>query len=109
MAVYNERATVERAIEEVLSTQLPVEFELVVVNDGSTDGTRALLEEYDWPDNARVFHHDVNRGKGAAVQTALEQARGDIAAIFDADLEYSPADIATLLPPLLEGRANAVF
>jgi glycosyltransferase involved in cell wall biosynthesis len=109
MPVYNERATVERAIEEVLSTELPVDFELVVVNDGSTDGTRALLEGFDWPDNARLFHHEVNRGKGAAVQTALEQARGDIAAIFDADLEYSPADIATLLPPLLEGRSNAVF
>jgi dolichol-phosphate hexosyltransferase len=109
MPVYNEVPTVERAVEEVLSADLPTDFELIVVNDGSTDGTRELLERMDWPDNARLIHHESNRGKGAAVQTALEQARGDIATIFDADLEYSPADIATLLPPLLEGRANAVF
>ncbi len=109
MPVYNEAATVERAIAEVLSTELPVEFELVVVNDGSTDGTRTLLEAMDWPDNARLFHHDSNRGKGAAVRTALEHAQGDIATIFDADLEYDPADIVHLLPPLLEGEANAVF
>ena len=109
MPVFNERFTVERAIGEVLSTDLPVDFELVVINDGSTDGTREILERFDWPDNARLFHHDVNCGKGAAVQTALVQARGDIATVFDADLEYSPADIAELLPPLLEGRANAVF
>ena len=109
MPVYNEAATVERAIDEVLSTELPVEFELVVVNDGSTDGSRQLLEAMDRRDSVRLFHHDANRGKGAAVRTALEHARGDIAAIFDADLEYDPADIALLLPPLLEGEANAVF
>jgi len=109
MPVYNERFTVQRAIDEVLSTELPVEFELVVVNDGSTDGTREILERLDWPVNARLYHHDINRGKGAAVRTALQHARGDISAIFDADLEYSPADIRTLLPPLLEGRAGAVF
>jgi dolichol-phosphate hexosyltransferase len=109
MPVYNEAATVERAIEEVLGTELPADFELIVVNDGSTDGTRELLEQLDWPDNARLFHHDANRGKGAAVQTALGHARGEIATIFDADLEYAPADIAILLPPLLERRANAVF
>ena len=109
MPVYNERPTVERAIDELLSTELPVDFELVVVDDGSTDGSRELLESLDWPDNARLFHHPQNRGKGAAVQTALQHARGEFATIFDADLEYSPADIAELLPPLLEGRANAVF
>jgi dolichol-phosphate hexosyltransferase len=109
MPVYNERPTVERAVAEVLDTEMPVDFELVVVNDGSTDGTRELLEAMDWPDNARLFHHDANRGKGAAVQTALSHARGDIAAVFDADLEYDPGDLASLLPPLLEGHANAVF
>jgi dolichol-phosphate hexosyltransferase len=109
MPVYNEAATVRRAIEEVLSTDLPTDFELIVVNDGSTDGTRELLEGMEWPDNARLFHHDVNLGKGAAVLTALQYARGDIATVFDADLEYDPADIAVILPPLLEGRANAVF
>jgi glycosyltransferase involved in cell wall biosynthesis len=109
MPVYNEAATVERAVEEVLATELPVDFELVVVNDGSTDGSRELLEQMEWPDNARLFHHDRNGGKGAAVQTALEHARGDIATIFDADLEYDPSDIADLLPPLLEKETNAVF
>jgi glycosyltransferase involved in cell wall biosynthesis len=109
MPVYNEAATVERAVEEVLSTELPAAFELIVVDDGSTDGSRELLERMDWPDNARLFHHDSNRGKGAAVQTALARARGEFATIFDADVEYDPADIALLLPPLLEGRTNAVF
>jgi dolichol-phosphate hexosyltransferase len=109
MPVYNERATVARAVDEVLSTELPAEFELLVVNDGSTDGTRELLEGIDWPDNARLLHHDKNRGKGAAVQTALQHARGEVATIFDADLEYDPSDIGVLLPPLLDGRANAVF
>jgi glycosyltransferase involved in cell wall biosynthesis len=109
MPVFNEAATAEQAIAEVLATELPVEFELVVVNDGSTDGTRELLDGMDWPDNARLYHHDKNRGKGAAVLTALEHARGDISAIFDADLEYDPSDIRVLLPPLLDGDANAVF
>jgi glycosyltransferase involved in cell wall biosynthesis len=109
MPIYNERVTAERAIAEVLSTELGTDFELIVVNDGSTDGTRELLERLEWPDNTRLFHHDENRGKGAAVQTALGHARGDIAAVFDADLEYDPADIALLLPPMLERRANAVF
>ena len=109
MPVYNERPTVERAIDEVLSTDLAADFELAVVNDGSTDGTRELLEGIDWPANARLFHHDVNRGKGVAVQTALSHARGDLAAVFDADLEYDPSDLAALLPPLLDGDANAVF
>jgi dolichol-phosphate hexosyltransferase len=109
MPVYNEAATVERAIEQVLSTELPVDVELIVVNDGSDDGSRELLERMEWPANARLVHHDSNRGKGAAVQTGLEHARGELATIFDADLEYDPADIGHLLPPLLERQTNAVF
>ena len=110
MPVYNERATVERAINEVLNTVLPVPFELVIVDDGSTDGTREILVVGDWPaDRVTVVHHDRNRGKGAAVRTALEHARGRYSAIFDADLEYDPADLGELLGPLLKGRSNAVF
>ena len=113
MPVYNERERVERAIAEVLETELPVEFELVVVNDGSTDGTTELLRELisdaHPPERVRLFEHPVNRGKGAAVQTALAEARGEYAAIFDADLEYDPGDLALLMPPLLDGRANACF
>ncbi len=109
MPVYNERERVERAIAEVLETELPVDFELVVVDDGSTDGTREILREANWDGRVRLFEHPANRGKGAAVQTALAEARGDYAAIFDADLEYDPGDLALLMPPLIDGRANACF
>jgi dolichol-phosphate hexosyltransferase len=109
MPVYNERERVERAIDEVLQTELPTEFELLVVDDGSTDGTREILQRRDWDGRVRLLEHPENRGKGAAVQTALREARGDYAAIFDADLEYDPTDLALLMPPLLDGRANACF
>jgi glycosyltransferase involved in cell wall biosynthesis len=109
MPVYNERATVERAIDAVLATDLGTDIELIVVDDGSTDGTSELLDKREWPAGTRLLRHEVNRGKGAAVRTGLEQAQGELATIFDADLEYDPSDIGTLLPPLLDGRANAVF
>jgi glycosyltransferase involved in cell wall biosynthesis len=110
MPVYNEVATVERAIAAVLDADLGVTTELVVVDDGSTDGTRRILENGSWPgDRVRVHFHEHNQGKGAAVRTALADARGDIATIFDADLEYEPDDLNTLLPPLLDGTTNAVF
>ena len=109
MPVYNERERVEQAITEVLQTQLPSEFELIVVDDGSTDGTREILKGRDWDDRVRLFEHRENQGKGAAVQTALGHARGEFAAIFDADLEYDPSDLALLMPPLMDGRANACF
>jgi dolichol-phosphate hexosyltransferase len=109
MPVYNERERVARAIAEVLATELPAEFELIVVDDGSTDGTREILRDGDWDGRVRLYEHPENRGKGAAVQTALSQAQGEYAAIFDADLEYDPADLGLLMPPLLDGRANACF
>jgi glycosyltransferase involved in cell wall biosynthesis len=109
MPVYNERATVERAVREVLDAELPVDFELVIVDDGSTDGTLEVLDEGDWPDQVRILHHDRNRGKGAAVRTALAEARGRYSAIFDADLEYEPDDLGTLLDQLLAGTSRAVF
>jgi glycosyltransferase involved in cell wall biosynthesis len=109
MPVYNERERVERAIAEVLATDLPSEFELIVVDDGSTDGTREILRGADWDGRVRLFEHPENRGKGAAIQTALAEARGEYSAIFDADLEYDPADLALLMPPLLDGRSNACF
>jgi glycosyltransferase involved in cell wall biosynthesis len=109
MPVYNERERVERAIDEVLGTELPCEFELIVVDDGSTDGTREILRSGSWDDRVRLFEHPVNRGKGAAVETALEQARGELAAIFDADLEYDAADLGLLMAPILDGRTNACF
>lgn len=109
MPVYNERERVADAIAEVLATELPTDFELVVVDDGSTDGTREILREGDWDARVRLFEHELNRGKGAAVQTGLREARGEFAAIFDADLEYDPADLGLLMPALLDGRANACF
>jgi len=109
MPVYNERERVERAIAEVLATQLPSDFELIVVNDGSTDGTTEILRGGDWSERVRLIEHEQNQGKGAAIRTGLEHARGEFAAIFDADLEYDPADLGLLMPPLLDGRANASF
>jgi glycosyltransferase involved in cell wall biosynthesis len=109
MPVYNERERVERAITEVLDTPLPTQFELIVVDDGSTDGTREILRDGNWDNRVRLFEHPENRGKGAAVQTALSHAEGQYSAIFDADLEYDPTDLGLLMPPLLDGRTNASF
>jgi dolichol-phosphate hexosyltransferase len=109
MPVYNELERVERAIAEVLDTQLPTEFELIVVDDGSTDGTREILRNGSWDGRVRLFEHEVNQGKGAAIQTGLREARGEFSAIFDADLEYDPTDLGLLMPPLLDGRTNACF
>jgi glycosyltransferase involved in cell wall biosynthesis len=109
-AVYNEEATVERAIQRVLDTELPVEeFELIVVDDGSTDATHSILSDSEWPPEVQVLRHSSNQGKGAAVRTAAAKARGEYTAILDADLEYDPADLGRLLEPLLSGRAEAVF
>jgi dolichol-phosphate hexosyltransferase len=112
MPVYNERERVQQAIAEVLRTELPTEFELVVVDDGSTDGTREILQGMIGvhpPGRVRLFEHAENQGKGAAIKTALAEANGEFAAIFDADLEYEASDLAKLMPPLLDGRANASF
>jgi glycosyltransferase involved in cell wall biosynthesis len=109
MPVYNEQERVERAIAEVLATELPTEFELIVIDDGSTDGTRELLRKGDWDGRVRLIEHEVNQGKGAAIQTGLTHAEGEFSAIFDADLEYDPEDLRLLMPPLIDGRANASF
>jgi|SRR5664279_290426 len=109
MPVYNERERIERAIAEVLATELPADFELIIVDDGSTDGTRDILRSREPDDRVRLIEHDHNQGKGAAIQTALREARGEFSCIFDADLEYDPADLALLMPPLLDGRSNASF
>ena len=93
MPVYNERERVERAIAEVLATELPSDFELIIVDDGSTDGTREILRNGSWDPRVRLFEHEHNQGKGAAIQTALGHADGEFSAIFDADLEYDPADL----------------
>ncbi len=110
MPVFNERSTVEAAIADALAADLPVSTrQLIVVDDGSTDGTRELLATLDWPDNAELLRHPHNLGKGAALRTALQHAEGTFSAVLDADLEYAAADLAPVLEPLLAGKANVVF
>jgi len=110
MPVYNEHATVERALEELLGASISQDgLEVVVVDDGSTDGTREVLHAREWPETVRLLRHDRNRGKGAALRTALSAARGRYVTVMDADLEYSPDDVALLLEPLRNGDADAVF
>ena len=108
MPVYNERTTVAKVIAEVLSQ--PSVAELIVVNDASSDGTREVLEELNSiDDRIRVFHHDKNQGKGAALRTGVAHATADVVIIQDADMEYDPAEYPVLLGPILRGKADAVF
>jgi len=110
MPVFNELATVEAAIDDALTADLPVTSrELVIVDDGSTDGTRELLAARTWPEGVTVVFHERNLGKGAAVRTALQHATGELAAILDADLEYRAADLGHVLEPLVSGEARVVF
>jgi glycosyltransferase involved in cell wall biosynthesis len=110
MPVFNERATVEAAIDDALTAELPIPTrELVIVDDGSTDGTRELLQSTNWPEGVKVVFHERNLGKGAAVRTALQHATAEFAAILDADLEYRAADLAHVLEPLVSGEARVVF
>ncbi len=110
MPVFNERSTVETAIADALGAELPVtSLELVIVDDGSTDGTREILASGTWPENVKIHYHDRNLGKGAAVRTALSHATEEFAAILDADLEYHAADLADVLEPLVAGDAHVVF
>jgi dolichol-phosphate hexosyltransferase len=111
--VYNEEPTVETAIRRILDTDYPVprdEVELVIVDDGSTDGTAAILRRLaDSDSRINLVTHERNSGKGDAVRTAIGQAAGTHAAIMDADLEYEASDIGRLLEPILEGEAEEVF
>ena len=109
MPVFNERLRLERAVDALLAAQVSDNLELLIVDDGSSDGTREILRERAWPPEVRVIYHERNRGKGAAIRTALAEARGLYTTIMDADLEYEPTDIPTLLSPLRSGLAQAVF
>lgn len=104
--VYNEKDTVLELIARVRAS--PFDKEILVVDDASTDGTSALLKTFQGGDIV-LLRHDRNRGKGAAIRTALGKASGDVVLIQDADLEYDPKDYAVLLEPLLDGRADAVY
>jgi glycosyltransferase involved in cell wall biosynthesis len=104
--VYDERATVLEVIERLHA--LPFSKQIVVVDDGSTDGTAARLATLDHPD-VEVVHHERNRGKGAALRTGFALARGHIVAVQDADLEYDPVDLPALMQPILDGKADVVY
>lgn len=109
MPVYNEVHTIETIVERVRS--IPIPKELILVDDGSKDGTRDVLRERIEGkfDDVRVFYHEVNQGKGAALRTAISKATGDYVIVQDADLEYDPNDYFVLLQPLLIGEADVVF
>ncbi|MEJ3741942.1 glycosyltransferase family 2 protein [Actinomycetes bacterium KLBMP 9797] len=108
MPVYNEASTIAVAVKRVLNVAYPVDFELVIVNDGSMDGTAEVLATIDDP-RARVLTHERNQGKGAAIRTAAEAASGDYMIICDADLEYSPEEIPKLLAPVIAGETEVVY
>lgn len=104
--VYNEILTISEILDAVLSA--PYKKEIVIVDDGSTDGSRELLKNLNH-NGIRVFFHDKNFGKGAALRTGISHATGDIILIQDADLEYDPDDYPILLQPILDGKADVVY
>jgi len=106
--VYNERSTVAEIIRRVRAADVPLLLDVVVVDDGSTDGTDQVLNAIT-DSTVRVVRHDHNRGKGAAVRTGLERAKGDVVIIQDADLEYDPDDWPRLLEPILKRKAYVVY
>lgn len=106
--VFNERATIAEIIRRVRAAPVTLDLEVLVVDDGSSDGTDKVLATLA-DSTVRVLRHDGNRGKGAAIRTGLEAARGDLVLIQDADLEYDPDDWPRLLDPILKGKARVVY
>jgi glycosyltransferase involved in cell wall biosynthesis len=106
MPVFNEVETVAAVVARVQS--VPIEQEIVLVNDASSDGTREVVDSMASP-CVQVVHHAMNRGKGAGIRTGLEAASGDLVVIQDADLEYDPFDLLRLIEPILGGRAQVVY
>ncbi|MFE0592910.1 glycosyltransferase family 2 protein [Micromonospora echinospora] len=108
MPVFNEEERIADALKQALAVEYPCDIELLVVDDGSRDGTAEVLSRVD-DTRLRVITHPRNAGKGAAIRTAVARAEGDYMVILDADLEYDPQDIPKLLAPVLDGRAQVVY
>jgi glycosyltransferase involved in cell wall biosynthesis len=107
MPVYNEESTIEEILRRVKAVE--VATEILVIDDGSTDGTRDILEKMNDDEQLRVILHDRNRGKGAAVRTGFQHATSEVFLIQDADLEYDPRDIPSLIRPIEEDIADVVY
>jgi glycosyltransferase involved in cell wall biosynthesis len=105
--VYNEVNTIEAVVQRVRSSGLPIE--IILVDDGSRDGTRDKLKQLESIPNTQVILHEKNRGKGAAIKTGFTHATGDIVVIQDADMEYDPQDFRYLIQPIIEGDADVVY
>ncbi len=106
--VYDERNTVVEIVRRMRAVDIPLEREFVLVDDGSTDGTREVLRQLA-DSTVRVVYHEKNQGKGAAIRSGLEQVTGDLVLVQDADLEYDPEDWPKLLAPVLRGKAQVVY
>lgn len=108
MPVFNEANTLKTILQKVEEANFcGSEKEIILIDDGSTDGTREVLKEFG--DKYKIFYHDKNMGKGAALRTGFEYITGDITVIQDADLEYDPADYESLIQLILDGKADAVY
>ncbi|MFO7591597.1 MAG: glycosyltransferase family 2 protein [Acidimicrobiia bacterium] len=106
--VFNERNTVVEIVRRMRAVELPLALEIILVDDGSDDGTASVLPQLH-DSTTRVVQHDVNQGKGAAIRTGLGHVTGDLVLVQDADLEYDPGDWPKLLAPVLRGRAVVVY
>lgn len=107
--VYNEAATLERVVQAVRKTDVGLDKHLIIVDDGSTDGTREILRRLGEHPDITVYLHEHNRGKGAALRTGIARATGELVIIQDADLEYDPHDYARLIEPIHQDRADVVY
>jgi len=105
--VYNEKSTIEEILRRVKAEEIATE--ILVIDDGSIDGTREILENLERDSLLRVILHDRNRGKGAAVRTGFQNAAGEVFLIQDADLEYDPRDYPSMIQPIAEGIADVVY
>ncbi len=106
--VFNERRTIAEAVRRARTVELPVDREILIIDDGSTDGTGEIIKRLA-DSTVKVLHQPVNMGKGAALRRGFQESTGDFVIVYDADLEYDPRDWPSLLRPALEGEARAVY